>query len=225
MTNRIPALSREQLKRDWPLLAVLALLFLLGAYFYPKLPERVPSHWNIHGEVDGYSSRFFGAFGLPLFALGLYILMLWMPSLDPKKTNYPRFSGAYDIIRWATIGIMALTHGMVLMAGMGIKIDAGKVIQPAVSLMLILIGNQMGRFKHNYFVGIKTPWTLANEEVWRKTHRMAGPIWVVGGLMSLLATWLPPPYNFGVMMAVVVVLSVIPMVYSYRLFKEMAADD
>ena len=65
MTNRIPTLSREQLKRDWPLLTVLVLLFLLGAYFYPQLPERVPSHWNIRGEVDGYSSKFFAAFGLP----------------------------------------------------------------------------------------------------------------------------------------------------------------
>ena len=225
MTNRIPTLSREQLKRDWPLLALIALLFLLGAYFYPKLPERVPSHWNVRGEVDGYSSRFFGAFGLPLISLGIYLMMLVTPSLDPKKRNYPRFIGAYNIIRWTTIGIMALTHGIVLMAGMGYTIDAGKVIQPAVALMFILIGNQMGRFKHNYFVGIKTPWTLANEEVWRKTHRMAGPIWVVGGVLALLTTWLPAPYNFGVMMAVVVIVSLVPVIYSYFAYRSIAAGD
>ena len=225
MTNRIPSLSREQLKRDWPLLAVIALLFLLGAYFYPKLPERVPSHWNIRGEVDGYSSRFFGAFGLPLIALGIYLMMLVTPSLDPKKRNYPRFIGGYNIIRWTTIGIMALTHGVVLMAGMGYKIDAGKVVQPAVALMFILIGNQMGRFKHNYFVGIKTPWTLANEEVWRKTHRMTGPFWVAGGFAALLATWLPAPYNFAVMMAVIVIVSLVPVIYSYFAYRNIAAED
>lgn len=224
MTNRIPTLSREQLKRDWPLLTVLVLLFLLGAYFYPQLPERVPSHWNIRGEVDGYSSKFFAAFGLPLMTLGIYLLMVWLPSLDPKKTNYSRFKGAYDIVRWAIIGIVALMHGIVLMAGMGYEVDAGKLVQPAVSLLLIVIGNQMGRFRHNYFVGIKTPWTLANEEVWRKTHRTAGPIWVAGGLIALLSTWLPAPYNFAVMMAVVVVISLVPTVYSYILFKGSAGN-
>jgi uncharacterized membrane protein len=225
MNKSIPTLSREQLRRDWPLLALLLGLLALGIYFYPQLPERVPSHWNVRGEVDGYSSRFFGAFGLPLMNLGIYVLMLVVPSLDPKRANYQRFTGAYNVIRWAIIAIMSLLHIVVLMAGLGYKIDVGRVVQPAISVMFILIGNQMGRFKHNYFVGIRTPWTLANEEVWRKTHRVSGPIWVVGGFLGLLGTWLPAPYNFTIMMVAIIGASLISLVYSYLIFKEIGAGD
>ncbi|NMB45614.1 MAG: SdpI family protein [Firmicutes bacterium] len=223
MNRNIPTLSRAQLRRDWPLLTLLLILFALGIYFYPQLPERVPSHWNIRGEVDGYSSRFFGAFGLPLLNLGIYVLMLVAPALDPQKANYPRFVGAYNVIRWTIIAIMSLLHVVVLMAGLGYTIDAGKVVQPAVSVMFILIGNQMGRFRHNYFVGIKTPWTLANEEVWRRTHRVSGPIWVVGGFIGLLGTWLPAPYNFVTMMVAILGASLISLIYSYVIFKQITA--
>jgi len=112
MNKSIPTLSREQLRRDWPLLALLLGLLALGIYFYPQLPERVPSHWNVRGEVDGYSSRFFGAFGLPLMNLGIYVLMLVVPSLDPKRANYQRFAGAYNVILTAATGMDALTHAI-----------------------------------------------------------------------------------------------------------------
>lgn len=222
MNRSIPSFSREQLRRDWPLLALILILFALGIYFYPQLPERVPSHWNIRGEVDGYSNRVFGAFGLPLLNLGIYILMLVAPAIDPKKESYSR---AYDVIRWSIIAIMSLLHIVVLMAGLGYVIDAGKVVQPAVSVMFILIGNQMGRFKHNYFVGIKTPWTLANKEVWRKTHRVSGPIWVVGGFIGLLGTWLPSPYNFTTMMVAIIGASLVSLVYSYIIFKKITIQE
>lgn len=222
MNRDIPTLSREQLKRDWPLLTLILVLFALGIYFYPQLPQRVPSHWNVRGEVDGYSSRFFGAFGLPLITLGIYVFMLITPSLDPKKADYPRFVGAYNLIRWITVAIMALLHIVVLMAGMGYVIDTGKIVQPAISVMVILIGNQMGRFRHNYFVGIRTPWTLANEEVWRQTHRVSGPIWVVGGFIALLGTWLPAPYNFVTMMVAIISVSLVSGVYSYLIFRKIA---
>lgn len=225
MNKGIPTLSREQLRRDWPLIVLLLGLLALGIYFYPQLPERVPSHSNVRGEVDGYSSRFFGAFGLPLMNLGIYVLMLVAPSLDPKKASYQRFAGAYNVIRWSIIAIMSLLHIVVLMAGLGYNIDVGRVVQPAISVMFILIGNQMGRFKHNYFVGIRTPWTLANEEVWRKTHRVSGPIWVVGGFLGLLGTWLPAPYNFTIMMVAIIGASLVSLVYSYVVFKEIGAKD
>ncbi len=223
MNERIPMLSREQLRRDWPLWTLILLLLASGVYFYPQLPERVPSHWNVRGEVDGYSSRFFGAFGLPLVNLAIYVMMLVIPSLDPKKTSYERFAGAYDVIRWSIIGVMALLHVVVLMAGLGYEVDAGRVVQPAVALMVILMGNQMGRVRHNYFVGIRTPWTLANEEVWRRTHRMSGPLWVAGGLVALGATWLPTPYNFGVFMGAIIGVSLVSLVYSYVVFKQITS--
>lgn len=224
MNERTPMLSREQLKRDWPLLALLLLLFGVGFYFYPRLPEEVPSHWNTRGEIDGYSSRFFGAFGIPLLSLALYVMFLVLPALDPKQANYQRFARTYDVIRWSVLGVMVLTQVLILLAGLGYKIDAGKVMQPSVALMFILMGNQMGRVRHNYFVGIRTPWTLASEEVWRKTHRMAGPLFVVGGLVALAATWLPAPYNFAILMISIIGTSLASLVYSYVIFKQLSPE-
>ena len=224
MNKDTPKLSREQLKRDWPLVALLLLLFGLSFYFYPRLPEQVPSHWNIRGEVDGYSSRFFGAFGIPLLSLALYVMFLVLPALDPKRANYHRFASTYNVIRWSVLGLMVLVHALVLLAGLGYNNDAGRVVQPAIALMLILMGNQMGRVKHNYFVGIRTPWTLASEEVWRKTHRMAGPLFVVGGLVALAATWLPAPHNFTIMMVSIIGTSLASLVYSYVVFKQLPPE-
>lgn len=225
VNKKIPTLSWEQIRKDWPLLTMIFLLLAMGIYYYPILPERVPSHWNIRGEVDGYSSRFFGAFGLPLMSLVFYVLMLIFPSLDPKKESYTRFARAYDVIRWSMIAIFALLHIVVLMAALGRKIDVGKVVQPAISVLFILLGNQMGRFRHNYFVGIRTPWTLANEEVWRKTHRFSGPIWVAGGIISLMGTWLSAPYNFTLMMLAICGASLVSLIYSYVAFRQITSQN
>ncbi|NLK07286.1 MAG: DUF1648 domain-containing protein [Firmicutes bacterium] len=225
MAKTVPGLTIWQLKRDWPLVALILVMFVMGVYFYPTLPEKVPSSWSMKGEVQGYSGRGFAAFGLPLVTSALYIMFLVLPALDPKRANYHRFIKAYNAIRWSTLMLMALIHGVILLAGMGHTIDVSKIVQPATALLFIVMGNQIGRVRHNYFVGIRTPWTLANEEVWRRTHRMAGPLLVAGGIVSLAATWLPPPYNFAVLMVAVIGTSLAAVVYSYVIFKQLSVEN
>ena len=221
MNNHVPSLSGKQLKQDWPLVVLLVVSFALGLFLYPQLPERVPTNWNVHGEIGGYSGKFFAAFGMPLFNLVLYVLLLVLPGLDPKRENYPKFAKLYDLVRWSVVGLMVLVHTIILLAGLGHSINVGKIVQIAVAIMFILLGNQMGRVKHNYFVGIRTPWTLANEEVWRMTHRMAGPVFVAGGFLALGSTWLPAPYNFAGMMVGVIASSLVALVYSYVIYRKL----
>jgi len=156
------------IKKDWFIIAILALTFMVSLYFYPRLPNRVPSHWNIKGQIDGYSGRFFGAFGISLMNLAFYFLFIFLPYLDPKKANYAKFPSAYKLIRYSFHLLFAGIQATVLLVALGYHINVGLVIGLGTSLLFVVIGNVMGKFKHNYFVGIKTPWTLANEEVWLK---------------------------------------------------------
>lgn len=209
-----------EVKRDWPVWLVLGILIVLGVYFYPRLPERVPVHWNAAGEVDGYGSRFVGAFGLTLTALGCYAFMLVVPAIDPKRENYVKFSAVYNLFRRAIVLFLGAMQAMSLFAGLGYDFNMRFVVQPGLALVFILLGNQLGRIRHNYTFGIKTPWTLADEEIWRKTHRFAAPVFVVAGVVGLLATFTKGEVGFWIFMASLILASLIPCVYSYLLFRE-----
>jgi len=213
--------KNNYLSRDWMLLLLILAGFGLGAYFYPSLPEKVPSHWNIYGQVDRYSSRFFGAFGLPLLNAGMYLLLLLTPNLDPNKKNYKLFEGSYRMIRMLLHVFLLGLQSVVLAVAIGYDINVAVVVKISVSMIFVLIGNVMGRFRHNYFVGIKTPWTLANEEVWRKTHRMAAPLWVLGGIVCVVSSFWNNAVSAILFFMAIFVLTIVPIVYSYIEYKRI----
>jgi uncharacterized membrane protein len=210
----------EDLKKDWYILLLVAAGFALGAYFYPRLPDIVPIHWDSSGNVNGYGSRFTGAFLLPIINLAVYLLLVLVPHIDPRAKNYEKFQGSYQIIKSLVIAILLITQVCTNLIALGIRIDINLIIGIAVSLMLIVIGDVMGRFRHNYFVGVKTPWTLANEDVWRKTHRLAGPLWVIGGIANLVLTVLNREIEAAGLIIIVAAISIIPLVYSYIAFRK-----
>jgi len=213
-------LAKEfETRRDWPIWLVIGVLVVLGIYFYPQLPERVPIHWNAQGEVDGYGSRFVGAFGLTLTAMGIYVLLLVAPAIEPKRQNYTKFSGIYNLFRRLIVLFMALLQLVSLLSGLGHEVNMRLVVQPALALIFILFGNQLGRVRHNYTFGIKTPWTLADEEIWRKTHRFGAQVFVAAGVVGLLATLVKAEIGFWIFMSSIILASVISMVYSYLLFR------
>ena len=209
------------LKKDWLIIILILLGFALGAYFYPSLPDRVPIHWNATGEINGYGSKLFGAFGLPLINLGLYLMFLMLPYIDPKRKNYPDFQSTYQFIKHLLIVFFLGLEVFTLLLATGAVVNRPIFIQIMISLLFILLGNVMGRVKHNYFIGIKTPWTLANEEVWRKTHRLAAPLWVIGGIVNILLTCLGPNFNGIGFVIIVAVISIVPIVYSYIAYQQI----
>lgn len=197
------------LKKDWGILILIVLGFALGVYFYPSLPNRIPIHWNLKGEIDGYGSKFYGTFGLPFINLGIYLLFLVLPYIDPKRKNYIKFKSTYQYLKYILIIFLLGMEITSFLTATGVAVNRPVFIQIFISLLIILIGNVMGRFKHNYFVGIKTPWTLANEEVWMRTHRMAAPLWVIAGIINILLTFTGGNLNgigFIIIMVVIVIV-------------------
>lgn len=217
--------EHDRLPRVNPVLLGIILLFLgAGVLLYGWLPEQVPIHWNIRGEVDRYGGRFMGAFGLPLFTLVLYLIMVLIPRIDPKKANYPKFTGAYNAFMAAFVIFMLALHSAVLLFAFGYHIDIGVFTQIGVGLLFIVMGNYLTRVRHNYFFGIKTPWTLADETVWRKTHRVGGILFVAAGVLTVASVfacsgW--PEIRFTITIASIIGASIISVVYSYLLFRKL----
>lgn len=213
-------------KSDYLLLAIIILSFIPGLVLYGQLPAQMPSHWNVYGQVDDYSSKAVGTFLFPGINLAMYFLFLFLPKLDPKRKNYDLFSGSYRIIRWTIHLFMLILYFITLYSSLRFAqgkatLDVSMLVPGAISVLFIIIGNYMGRFRHNYFIGIRNPWTLANEEVWQKTHRLGGKLFVLAGVLGLIGVFFNPVLRFGIFMGGVVVLLIITTIYSYLLFRKV----
>ena len=208
-------------KIDWVLLGIITAMLLTGAIIYPKLPEQVPMHWNAAGEIDGFGSPLAGAFGIPLLTLGIFILLLVTPSIDPRRENYAKFSGVYNLLKVFLVLFMAFLYAVTLLAAFNRQVKIGLFVKFALGLLFIFLGNYFGKIRHNYFFGIRTPWTLANETVWNKTHRLAGPLWVIAGLVSLIVAFIDHPVTFWIFMGCMMIAAIIPTVYSYLLYRRI----
>ena len=210
--NGLPTFSRFTL-------GLIIVSLIVGGMAYGHLPERVPSHWNIHGEIDGYSGRFFGAFGIPLMTLGLYFLMVFLPRIDPKRANYGKFIGAYNTFIVLFVLFMLSLYALILLAAFGYEVDIGIATRIGLGLLFIVTGNYMTKVHHNYFFGIKTPWTLASEKVWVKTHRLGGLLFVAAGVLTAASVFLGPEIGFILTIGSLIGASVISAVYSYFVFR------
>ncbi len=212
--------KKDFFKREALLLILLIGSFFVGILLYPQLPDQVPSHWNIRGEIDGYASRFWGAYGMPLLNLAIYLGMLLLPNVDPKKKNYALFSQTYYVIRLTLHLFFMALYVVTLLAALGYAVNTGLIVRIGVGILFIILGNYMGRVRHNYFVGIKTPWTLASEKVWQKTHRLGGILFVVGGMIMIITAFIPGSISAYIGFAAMIAAAFIPLVYSYVLYKK-----
>ncbi|MGH4051549.1 MAG: SdpI family protein [Clostridium sp.] len=193
----------------------------MGMFFYSSLPSRVPIHWNSQGQIDGYGSKFLGTFAIPLVNLAIYLLFLALPYIDPKRKNYESFQSTYQYLKYLLIIFFLGLEMTTLLIATGVVDNTPVLIQVSISLLFILLGNVMGRFKPNYFVGIKTPWTLANEQVWRKTHRIAGPVWVIGGILNVLLAVTGLNFNGMAFIIIIAVIVIVPTAYSYIIYQKI----
>ena len=190
---------------------------ILSLILYDKLPERIPIHWDVNGNPDNYGSKAFAAIGIPLMMAGLNLLTHFALNTDPKKANA---SAVLKLIGKITIPLMTLILvPITLFTGLGYDIPIADIVPALVGLLLIVVGNYLPKSKQNYTVGIKIPWTLNNETNWNKTHRLAGYVWIIGGLLMfansfLKILWLP------VFIIIISAMIFFPLVYSYILYKK-----
>jgi uncharacterized membrane protein len=188
---------------------------------------QLPVHWNLQGEADGFSDKW-TALLMPVGFVGLMsALFYFLPALEPRKQGLERSPGLY-LWSWASLLIIGIVIQLaVVSVALRWSVHGTTFIMAGVGLILILIGNQLGKSRSMYLIGIRTPWTLASEEVWIKTHRLAGKIMVASGLLMMIAAFLPLPS--GVIAAIVGVLLgamvLVPLLYSYRLWRAEVRRD
>lgn len=195
------------------------LLIIISAissfYFYAHFPERVPIHWTFSGEPDNYGSPLFAAFFVPVLLIFLYILFLVIPYIDPRKDRYSEFSGVFHIFKGIIIFVMAAIYFIAGLSGLGYNISISSFVPPLIGVMFIIIGALMPRIKSNWFMGIRTPWTLSNEEVWRRTHIFGGKVFIFGGLMFLIMPFLPDIFQASFLVGLMIIILLGTVGYSY----------
>ncbi|SEU25268.1 SdpI family protein [Paenibacillus sp. NFR01] len=206
------------------LVVILGVLTLgYGLINYGKLPDQLPSHFGISGEVDSYWSKnsvfiLAAVMGL-LFPIG----MQFIRKIDPKRENYERFEHAYKMIRLFIAVVFDAFFVISVSYGLDDQFQAGKWALVLVGLMILLLGNYLPQVKDNYFIGIRTPWTLNNPDVWRRTHRFSGLVWTAGGLLILIGVFLPKPAMVTMLVASLALITILPLFYSWMISERKKA--
>ena len=212
------------MKTSWrtelPQLVIIAGLFLWSAVLWPSAPERMPVHFDIAGNVDRYGGKAEGLLLVPAIALGLYLLLRFLPAIDPARANYPAFAGAYGVIRVTMVVVMALIDAALLLPVMGIAVNVGVAVRLAVGGLFVVLGSVMGKLRPNWFIGIRSPWTLASKRSWVQTHRLGGWVFVVSGLVLMASSAFASPVAAVIAFAVMGAGLVWTTVYSYLAFRD-----
>lgn len=194
---------------------VILLPILAGIILWDQLPDPMPSHWNAAGEIDGWSSKPFAVFGFPLILLAAQWLCVLGTAADPKKNNHP--TKIVQLVLWIIPVLSILLHTVTYAIAMGKAVRIEVVMPVFMGILLAIIGNYLPKCKQNYTIGIKIPWTLNNEENWNKTHRFAGWLWTVCGLIIMLTGFFG---GFWIFFIVVLLMVLAPFAYSYSLHRK-----
>jgi len=212
-------------KKYGPWLVALLIIapFIYGALIFPQLPSRIPTHFNIEGKPDawgGPSSIFLGPGIMGAVSIFVYVLLSNLKKIDPKKYDEANDTLYKDFAVLTVVFLSALSAIIIYSSTHADEINVGKLILPLVGLSFVGLGWYMPKFKQNYFVGFKLPWTLENVDNWNETHKVAGKIWIYGGLFQTVVTFLlPMKFGFIGFMLATGVMVIIPSVFSYRMFK------
>ena len=201
-------------KSEIVIFGIILLSFILSAYFYPQMPEQIASHWNAQGQVDDYMSKFWGLFFMPFILVGLALLFLAIPRIDPLKANIEAFRKYYDGFVILFFVFMLSLHIQVILWNIGVQISPNVTMPIALGLLFFYIGLLCENAKRNWFVGIRTPWTLSSDRVWDKTHQIGGKLFKIAGVIAFLGVFFQSYAMFFILVPVIVV-TVYTVVYSY----------
>ena len=212
-------------KKYGPFLVAMLIIapFIYGALIFPNLPSKIPTHFNIEGKADawgGPSSIFIGPGIMGAVSIFTYILMTNLKSFDPKKYDEAN-DALYKDFAVLTVAFLSILSLIIIYSSTHAdQINVGKLILPLVGLSFAGLGWYMPKFKQNYFVGFKLPWTLENVDNWNETHKVASKYWIYGGLFQAVVTFvLPMKFGFIGFMLATAVMVIVPSVFSYRMFK------
>ncbi len=199
------------------LLTVVSLLLSLTVF--SSLPEQIPAHWNVHGTVDRFAPKL-TVFIFPGIIFLITILFQFMRRTDPNSDNYDKFQREYHRYTFVIGLVFFAVQIMTIAAAFRMDFNVNLIFCLGIGSLFIFIGNLLPKTKHNYFIGLRTPWTLADEQNWFRTHRLAGKIWVLGGLIVALTALAPESFQVPVFLTILAVMVVTPFVYSYTEFRK-----
>jgi uncharacterized membrane protein len=203
------------------LMGIIVVAFIAGALLYPQLPARIASHWNATGEVDGYMQKFWGIFLLPLIMLGMFALYIVIPLIDPLKNNIQSFRKYYNAL-WIILEAFFLYIFVLTIAwNFGYRFNFTTAIVPAFAVLWFFMGSFLKNIKRNWFVGIRTPWTMTSDVVWDKTHKLGGKLFQASAVISLLGLFFGGLVPIFAIIIPVLVSAVVAIVYSYIEFKKL----
>jgi uncharacterized membrane protein len=201
------------------LLFIVAAMFGLSAWAWARVPDRIPVHWNLQGEPDGYGGKLVGLIVLPLTMVGVYLLTLVAPFADPRRGNYPNFKKAYNAIRIVLMLFFATIHIAAIAAALGHRINMTAAIMPGLGVMFVILGNFMSKIRPNWFVGVRTPWTLSSRLSWDKTHRLAGWLFMLMAALFFVVAAVPTTTAYIAMFTIDVICLAVIIAYSYVVYR------
>ena len=193
---------------------IILLSFVLAIYLYPQMPERMASHWNMKGEVDGYMSKFWGLFLMPIILLGLFLLFILIPKIDPLKENIAKFRKYFDSFIVLITLFLFYIYLLTIAWNLGKRFNMGQMMMPALGMLFYYCGILTENAKRNWFIGIRTPWTLSSERVWNKTHKIGGKLFKAAGLIAFLGIFFPN-YAFYFILVPALLVAFYTIIYSY----------
>lgn len=208
-------------KSEIAVLALVVLSFLIGAYFHPQMPERMASHWNAAGEADGYMSKNVALFLLPAVGLFMFVLLIILPKIDPLKENIEKFRNYFEGFIFLIVLFFLYIYLLSIFWSLGNRFDMTIAMVPAMAVLFFYIGILLENAKRNWFIGIRTPWTLSSDEVWEKTHKLGAKLFKASAIIALLGLILR---DYAILLLIVPVLlsALYVVVYSYLEFQKQS---
>jgi len=204
-------------------IGLVLLSFIMGIYFYPTMPAQVASHWGINGGVNGYCSKFCGLFLMPAISLVLLAFFFIIPKIDPLKKNIEKFRKHFDFFVLLIIAFLFYLHLLTIGWNLGLRFNMVQFLSPAFGVLLFYCGVLIGNAKRNWSIGIRTPWTLSDDVVWEKTHRIGAKLFKASGIISFFGILLPG-YSILLIIAPVIIAAVYSVAYSYLEFNKRHGD-
>jgi len=193
---------------------------LAGILLWNQLPDPMASHWDANDQVNGYMPRFWGVFMMPLVLLGMFLIFLIIPRIDPLKANIAQFRETFNLFIAFMVGFMTYVHALTLLWNLGYtNFGIGNAILPAIGLLFIVVGSLLRKAKRNFFIGIRTPWTLSSDTVWEKTHQLGSVLFMISGVLAVIGGFIGGNTAFWMLITPLIGSTVFLLVYSYVLYE------
>ncbi len=201
-------------KSELIIFIMILLSFAVGIYLYPQMPGRIASHWNIQGQVDDYMPKFWGLFLMPFVSVGLFLLFVLIPRIDPLKENIEKFRKYFDSFIVLIILFLFYIYTLTILWSFNVKFNMNQVLPPAFGILFFYCGVLIEKAKRNWFIGIRTPWTLSSDNVWDKTHQLGGKLFKIIGMIAFLGLFLSS-YTLFFILFPVMAATIYIITYSY----------